>query len=255
MCLDNAFPFIDRMTPRWEEYEVFHPSDEDKGVARVGRSGVVPRQIAVAKAGAKVSHLGHKNNSVARVGNRRPAKADILPQVILNPQAVKMVLDNGHPVEVEVAGESMTPTLERGTKVKVESVAGELRPGDIVLIMTSCKGELVLHRVMHLFAEGGQRYVIHQGDAPRSDFATCPREAIVGRAVGFPLAPARLLPTLDVLDRAALARFHRRRRVSLLYSLCRRARFWLRLSDYGPARRGVSRLARIYRALTSKAIG
>jgi Peptidase S24-like len=166
-----------------------------------------------------------------------------------------MVLDNGHPVEVEIAGGSMTPTIERGTKLRVEPVAGDLRPGDIVLILNSSEDELVLHRVMHLFSEEGQRYVIHQGDAPRSDFATCPREAVVGRAVGFPLTPARLLPTLDVLDRAALARFHRRRRVSLLYALGRRTKSRLRLSEYAPARRGVSFLARIYRALASKAIG
>jgi signal peptidase I len=173
----------------------------------------------------------------------------------LHPQAVKLVLDNGHPVVVEVAGESMTPTIGRGTKLRIEPVAEDLYPGDIVLILTANKDELVLHRVIHLFAEGGQRYVIHQGDALRADFATCPREAVVGRAVGFPLAPARLLPTLEVLDPAALARFQRRRRVSVLYSLCRRTKFWLRLSDCALARRGVSRLARIYRALTSKVIG
>jgi signal peptidase I len=176
-------------------------------------------------------------------------------QVNLHPQAVELVLDNGHPVEVEIVGESMTPTIERGTKLRIEPAAEDLHPGDIVLILTSNKDELVLHRVIHLFAEGGQRYVIHQGDALGSDFATCPREAVVGRAVGFPLEPARLLPTLDLLDPAALTRFQRRRRVSLLYSLSRRMKFWLRLSDCALGRRGVSRLARIYRALTSKVIG
>lgn len=177
------------------------------------------------------------------------------PQMNLHPRAVKLVLDSGHPVVVEVAGESMTPTIGRGTKLRIEPVAEDLYPGDIVLILTANQDELVLHRVIHLFAEGGERYVIHQGDALRADFAACPREAVVGRAVGFPLAPARLLPTLEVLDPAALARFRRRRRVSLLYSLCRRMKFRLRLSDYALTRRGVSRLARIYRALTSKVIG
>lgn len=173
----------------------------------------------------------------------------------LRPQAVKLILDNGHQVVVEVAGESMTPTIGRGTKLRIDPVAEDLHPGDIVLILTANEDELVLHRVIHLFAEGGQRYVIHQGDALRADFATCLREAVVGRAVGFPQEPARLLPTLEVLDPAAIARFHRRRRVSLLYLLCRRTKFWLRLSDYALTRRGVSRLARIYRALTSKVIG
>jgi len=176
-------------------------------------------------------------------------------QVNLQPQAVQLLLENGQAVVVEVAGGSMTPTIERGTKLRIEPVAEDLCPGDIVLILTSNGDELVLHRVIHLFAEGGQRYVIHQGDALCSDFAACPREAVVGRAGGFPLAPGRLLPTLEVLDPAALTRFQRRRRVARLYSLGRRTKFWFRLSNCALTRRGVFRLARLYRALTSKVIG
>jgi len=171
--------------------------------------------------------------------------------VNLHPQAVRLVLDQGHPVAVDVIGGSMTPTIEPGTRVRIEPIAEDLHPGDIVLILNSNEAELVLHRVIRLFAEGGQRYVIHQGDALRADFSTCPREAVVGRAVGFPLAPARLLPTLEVLDPTALGRFQRRRRVSLLYSLGRRTMFWLRVIDPALARR----LVRMYRELASKVIG
>jgi signal peptidase I len=171
--------------------------------------------------------------------------------VNLHPQAVRLVLAQGFPVAVDVVGGSMTPTIEQGTRVRVEPVAEDLHPGDIVLILSSNEAELVLHRVIRLFAEGGQHFVIHQGDAQSAAFGTCLREAVLGRAVGFPLTPARALPALEVLNPAALTRFQRRRRVSLLYSLGRRTTFWLRVIDPALARR----LTRMYRELASKVIG
>jgi hypothetical protein len=171
--------------------------------------------------------------------------------VNLHPQAVRLVLDQGHPVAVDVVSGSMTPTIEPGTRVRVEPIAEDLHPGEIVLILSSNEAELVLHRVIRLFAGGGQHFVIHQGDAQSSAFGTCLREAVLGRAVGFPLTSARALPTLEVLDPAALRRFQRRRRVSLLYSLSRRTLFWLRDIDPEPARR----LVRMYRELARKVIG
>ena len=170
--------------------------------------------------------------------------------VNLHPQAVRLVLDQGHPVAVDVVSGSMTPTIELGTRVTIEPIA-DLHPGDIVLILSSNEAELVLHRVIRLFAEGGQRFVIHQGDAQSAAFGTCRREAVLGRAVGFPLTPARELPTLEVLDPAALRRFRRRRRVSLFYSLGRRTMFRLRAIDSALARR----LMRMYRELASKVVG
>jgi hypothetical protein len=171
--------------------------------------------------------------------------------VNLHPQAVRLVLDQGHPVAVDVVSGSMTPTIEPGTRVRVEPIAEDLHPGEIVLILSSNEAELVLHRVIRLFAGGGQHFVIHQGDAQSSAFGTCLREAVLGRAVGFPLTSARALPTLEVLDPAALRRFQRRRRVSLLYSLSRRTLFWLRDIDPEPGRR----LVRMYRELARKVIG
>jgi signal peptidase I len=171
--------------------------------------------------------------------------------VNLHPQAVRLVLAQGLSVAVDVVGGSMTPTIEQGTRVRIEPVAEDLHPGDIVLILSSNEAELVLHRVIHLFVEGGQHFVIHQGDAQSSAFGTCLREAVLGRAVGFPLTPARALPTLQVVDPEALTRFQRRRRIALLYSLRRRTTFWLRVIDPELARR----LARMYRELASKVIG
>ncbi|HVN20346.1 MAG TPA: S24/S26 family peptidase [Dongiaceae bacterium] len=168
----------------------------------------------------------------------------------VHPQGVRLVLDHGLPVAVDVVGGSMTPTIERGTRVSIEPIAEDLHPGDIVLILSSDEGELVLHRVVRLFSEGGQHFVIHQGDAPSSAFGTCLRGAVLGRAVGFPLTPARALPTLEVLDPAALRRFQRRRRVSLLYLLGRRTMFWLRDIDPALARRVV----RMYHELAGKVV-
>jgi hypothetical protein len=165
--------------------------------------------------------------------------------VNLHPHAVKLVLDSGHTVGVDVAGTSMTPTLERGTRVTVGPTTEDLRPGDIVLILTANEAELVLHRVIRLFTVGGQQFVIHQGDAPTSAFDTCRREAVLGQAVGFPVTPERALPTLDVLDAAALTQFERRRRLSLLYSLGRKVMF--RLRGINPAlARGLVRMYREY---------
>src|SRR5277367_280799 len=141
---------------------------------------------------------------------RQSARAVYWVLVNLHPQAVRLVLAQGFPVAVDVVGGSMTPTIEQGTRVTVEPVAEDLHPGDIVLILSSNQAEFVLHRVIRLFAEGGQHFVIHQGDAQTAAFAACLREAVLGRAVGFPLTPARALPTLEVLDPEALTRFQQR---------------------------------------------
>ena len=169
----------------------------------------------------------------------------------LHPQAVRLVLSQGLPVTVDIVTASMTPTIRTGEQVRIEPVDEDVHPGDIVLIMSSTEAELVLHRVIRLFAEGGQRFVIHQGDAESSYFGTCLREAVLGRAVEFPLTPARALPTLEELDRESLKRFQRRRRVSLLYLLGRRTMFSLRGIDPALARR----LASMYRKLASKVFG
>ena len=162
-----------------------------------------------------------------------------------------MVLAHGLPVVTEVVAESMSPAIERGAKVKVAPVTDELRPGDIVLVLTDDGQDLLLHRVVHLFSEGESRFVIHQGDAPKSTFATCLRAAVVGRAISFPHRPSRPLPTLEHLDLASLARFQRRRRAAALYAVGHRMTESLRLGDHALTHR----LARIYRAIARKVVG
>jgi Peptidase S24-like len=197
------------------------------------------------------SVTGLVRSTVSASSRRRIGERLYTAPVNLRPQAVRMVLAHGLPVVIEVVAESMTPSIERGAKVKVEPATGDLHAGDIVLVLTDDGADLLLHRVMHLFSEGEARYVIHQGDAPKSIFATCPRAAVVGRAVAFPHTPSRPLPTLDRLDPRALARFQRRRRASALYSLGHRMTGSLRLGDRALTRR----LARVYRAVARKVVG
>ncbi|MFL5307180.1 MAG: S24/S26 family peptidase, partial [Polyangia bacterium] len=140
----------------------------------------------------------------------------------LRPQAVRMVLAHGLPVVIEVTTDSMTPSLDRGTKIKVEPAAGEILPGEIVLILTDDGEATVLHRVMHVFSADGQQFVIHQGDAPTSLFATCPREAVIGRAAAYALAPSRPLPIPEPVQAEARMRFNRRRRACAVFALARR---------------------------------
>jgi hypothetical protein len=159
-----------------------------------------------------------------------------------------MVLAHNLPVVIEVTTDSMTPSLERGTKVKVESAPGELLAGEIVLIMTNDDRDMLLHRVMHVFSSEGQQVVIHQGDAQGSTFATCPRESIIGRAIAFALAPSRPLPVPEPEEAEARARFRRRRRTCALFALGRQVAATLNVSE----NRVTRRLARVYRAVARR---
>jgi Peptidase S24-like len=169
----------------------------------------------------------------------------------LRPQAVRMVLAHNLPVVIEVTSDSMTPSIERGTKVKVEPAPGELLPGDIALIIVDDGRDMLLHRVMHVFSSAGEQYVIHQGDAETSTFATCARDAIVGRAVAFALAPSRPLPVPEPEEAEARTRFRRRRRACALFAIGRRFATTLNVSENRMARQ----IARAYRAVARRFAG
>jgi hypothetical protein len=178
--------------------------------------------------------------------------------VQLRPEALRFVLAQGLPAVIEVSGDSMTPSLENGVKLHVEPVAGAdgVQVGDIVLMAADGDGDsdsdgdggggqpaLLLHRVMHLFWQVGRRYVIHQGDAPRSSFAVFPCEAILGRATAVASDPGTPLPTVARMGAADRARFHRRRRACALYAAARRLTALLGIEDRALTR-GCARLFR-----------
>ncbi|HVZ74590.1 MAG TPA: S24/S26 family peptidase, partial [Polyangia bacterium] len=135
----------------------------------------------------------------------------------LRPEALRFVLAQGLPATIEVVGTSMEPTITKGAKVSVGAwLPGSERAGDVVLLATVGDG-LLLHRVMQLFHEGADTFVVHQGDAPSSQPAVVARAAVLGRMLAFAPPDGRAAPTPDRLDAAARARFARRR-------LARRAR-------------------------------
>lgn len=169
----------------------------------------------------------------------------------LRPQALRMVLAHNLPVVIEVTARSMAPSLDPGTKIKVEPAPGEILPGEIALILTDQGTAAVLHRVLHVFSSGGQQFVIHQGDAPTSVFAISPREEVIGRAASYALAPSRPLPIPEPLEAEARVRFHRRRRAAALFAIGRRVASTLNVPE-GPVTR---RLARAYHKVARKFAG
>jgi hypothetical protein len=171
----------------------------------------------------------------------------------LRPEALRFVLAQGLPATIEVVGASMEPTIARGAKIMVVAwPQGGERVGEIVLLATEgTGGVLLLHRVMHLFEEAGHAYVVHQGDAPGSEFAIVPREAVLGRMRSFAAPDARLSPTPERLDDAARARFGRRRAACLVLVAARRT-----MRVFGLAERPFARaLGQRFRALARRVLG
>ena len=169
----------------------------------------------------------------------------------LRPQALRFVLAQGLPATVEVVGPSMEPTIERGAKVLVASwPAGTERPGEIVLVETAGE-QLLLHRVLHAFVEGGRSFLVHQGDARASELAVVPRDAVVGAMRAFAPPDGRPSPTPERLDAAARALFARRRVVAVFFVAARRAARFVGLGD-GPV---ALALGRRFRALARRLVG
>jgi hypothetical protein len=170
----------------------------------------------------------------------------------LRPRELEFVLAQGLPAVVEISGASMTPTLAVGERLNVQPTpaAGardDIEVGDIVLIITADAAELLTHRVMHLFTEQGRRLVVHQGDRARASFAICPRDLVIGKAVGFAADPTRPLPTGANLNAVDRARFRRRAAAAVWYCRARGAARALRLHDSKLTRA----VARLYRKLTA----
>jgi hypothetical protein len=169
----------------------------------------------------------------------------------LRPPALRFVLEQGLPAVIDVAGGSMEPSIETGAKVDVAPLAPDapLAAGDVVLLATSAEDVLLLHRVMHLFEEGGRRLVVHQGDAVASTFATCAREEVLGRMTGFAGDGTRVVPTPDRLEPAARARFRRRRAACAAYAHARGAARALGIGELAIVKRCAAAFRRLARAV------
>jgi hypothetical protein len=172
----------------------------------------------------------------------------------LRADALRFVLAQGLPAVIDVIGGSMSPTIAKGTKVDVAplSETEELAVGDVVLLATSAQGPndvpsdvLILHRVMAVFVERGQRFVVHQGDAPASTFGIAARRDVLARMTGF-AGDTRPVPTPAHLDASSRAIFFRRRAVCLAFVGARRFAHVLHLEE----RTLVRQCARLFRRIT-----
>jgi hypothetical protein len=161
----------------------------------------------------------------------------------LGGDALRFVLAQGLPAVIDVTGRSMEPTIALHARVNVVGLAEAETPaiGDIVLLATADPDIRLLHRVLVVFQDQGERFVLHQGDAPGSTFGICARRDVLAR-----MTPA---PTPEQLDAAARARFLRRRAAAEAYVRVRRLARALGLSDSALVRRCGHAFRRLARAL------
>ena len=119
----------------------------------------------------------------------------------LRPAALRFVLEQGLPAVIEVGGGSMEPTIRRRAKVNVVALTPDapLAPGDVVLIATP-RDVLLLHRVLHVFEDSGQEFVVHQGDVPGSTFGVAARRDVLARMTAFADGTGAPAPTPERLD-------------------------------------------------------
>ena len=169
----------------------------------------------------------------------------------LRPQAVRMVLAHGLPVVIEVTTDSMTPSLDRGTKIKVEPAAGEILPGEIVLILTDA-GERHRPSSGDACVLGGRAAVRH----PSRRRAHVHVRHLPARGGDRPrrrlrAGPSRPLPIPEPVQADARVRFYRRRRACAVFALGRRVASSLNVSENPVSRR----LARVYRNVARKFAG
>jgi hypothetical protein len=169
----------------------------------------------------------------------------------LRPAALRFVLEQGLGAVIEVRGASMEPSIPKGAKVAVAALAltDELSPGEVVLLVTT-SDVLLLHRVMHVFVERGQRFVVHQGDALDSTFGVAARDRVFARMTAFE-DPSRPAPTTRArLDAAVRARFLRRRVACRAFVAARRLANALGVARPPLLRRCATVIRRVARRLT-----
>jgi hypothetical protein len=169
----------------------------------------------------------------------------------LRPAALRFVFEQGLSAVIVVSGRSMEPTIGQGARVDVAPLPAGAAPavGEIVLVATHVSDVLVLHRVMHVSADGGR--VIHQGDAAGTAFATCARHDVLARMTGFAGvdAAARPVPLPENLPAAARARFRRRRLACVAFARAREVARALSVEDSPLVRRCGRVLRRLARRI------
>ncbi len=96
-------------------------------------------------------------------------------------EVISDLLGRGRACETRMRGKSMRPTVEDGDLVVLRKLdPDDLRPGDIVLFVTS-DGYPVCHRVVRVSGAGEQRRVQTWGDAIPWPDLPVPMGSVLGR--------------------------------------------------------------------------
>jgi signal peptidase I len=119
------------------------------------------------------------------------------------------------PTIVVVAGRSMEPGLQPGSRLRVVPLEGAPHSGDVV-VMRSAGGTnllgLVVHRIVATSASGGVHVVFHRGDAG-GRVGVAPVDCVLGRVVTVVGRPVPAVRDLEPGQRHAFLRARRRARV------------------------------------------
>ena len=93
----------------------------------------------------------------------------------------RLVLSKSIPIEIRMSGGSMSPAIEDGDLITVESLdESSIRPGDIVLY-NSLRDTAVIHRVIRVERGSSERSIITRGDAASQNDLSVPAHRILGR--------------------------------------------------------------------------
>jgi hypothetical protein len=137
------------------------------------------------------------------------------------PAALRLLVDGGVPARLRLIGSSMEPTLRRGATLWIAAleVSAVLDAGDVVVIAAAGGQEVIVHRVLQTFVEGGRDFIVHQGDAPGTTFAVAARPQVLARVTAVDADTSQLPCPIGSGDRG---RFTARRLASRGYLVARR---------------------------------
>jgi signal peptidase len=135
-----------------------------------------------------MDHAARRHRSPLRVV-RLIVEVALLAVIVLGLSGVvlgRVLPALGHPVFV-VAGPSMSPTLEIGSAVILESVEpSALAVGDVVSLHSGADRAVFTHRIVRLAERDGALWMETQGDAnPAPDPSITSATAVVGRATAY----------------------------------------------------------------------
>lgn len=96
-------------------------------------------------------------------------------------EQARQLLSRSLPVELRMSGSSMSPGIEDGDIITVESITAEpIKPGDIVLYHSRFD-TAVIHRVVRLERSSSERCIVTRADAASHNDGPVPLHRVLGR--------------------------------------------------------------------------